>query len=154
MDFSDLMSMVLQLLSTPTPDAVAAPKPSGPPEPTEESKERYRQAQLAQQERSREQAERRHRSEAVAGEATSARPAAAKKTSQPSGGDFVNLYRSLPVAQKNMAFDVMQKMLSDVNAAAMAPPPAAPDAPPPAVPKETANQSYATCTSWYELCRP
>jgi len=58
----------------------------------------------------REQAERmeRHRAEANYGMATSARPAvpmvmgpppvpkpSAKKASQPSGGDFVNLYRSL-----------------------------------------------------------
>ena len=47
----------------------------------------------------------------------------AKKASQPSGGDFVNLYRSLPLPQKNMAFQLMTKMLSDVNAA-VAPPPA------------------------------
>ena len=148
----------------PTPEkeqsVASEPKTSGPPAPTEESKERYRQAQLAQQERLREQAERmeRHRAEANYGMATSARPAvpmvmgpppvpkpSAKKASQPSGGDFVNLYRSLrpspyhgrypelkiasskisrnwkswrwkmrlwfpmPVAQKNMAFEVMTK---------------------------------------------
>ena len=73
--------------------------------------------------------------EANYGMATSARPSlmpppepkpAAEKSSQPSGGDFVNVQ----VCLKNMAFDVMSKMLSDVNAAAAAPPPAAPEAPP------------------------
>ena len=60
----------------PTPDqeqpVPSEPKPSGPPAPTEESKERYRQAQLEQQERLREQAERleRHRAEANYGMAT------------------------------------------------------------------------------------
>ena len=91
---------------TPTPEAAAAPKPSGPPEPTQKSKERLKAAQLAQQERLKEQAGRleRHRAEANYGMATSARPSlmpppepkpAAEKSSQPSGGDFVNLYRSL-----------------------------------------------------------
>ena len=63
----------------PTPEeeqsVASEPKTSGPPAPTEESKERYRQAQLAQQERLREQAERmeRHRAEANYGMATSAK---------------------------------------------------------------------------------
>ena len=52
------------------------PKPSGPPALTEASKERYRLAQLAQEERLREQAElrERHMAEANYGMATSARP--------------------------------------------------------------------------------
>ena len=121
---------------TPTPDA-GTPTPSGKaPEPTPESQERLRLAREAQAQTILKQGL--HRAQAEAGTPTSAHPPAAKKSrGVPSGGEFVNLYRSLPVAQKNMAFDVMQKMLSDVNAAAMAPPPTAPDAPAAAVPKGT-----------------
>ena len=127
----------------PTPEeeqpVANEPKVSGPPAPTEESKERYRQAQLEQQERLREQAElrERHRAEANYGMATSASPPSpiamgpqpvpkpsAKKSSPPAAGDLVNLYRSATASQKSMAYEAMAKMLC--AGAVVAPPPAVP----------------------------
>ena len=109
------------------------PKPSGPPAPTEESKERYRQAQLAQQERLREQAEamERHRAEANyrapapmdMGPPPVPKPSA-KKASPPAANDIVNLYRSATASQKSMAYEAMVKMLG--AGAAVAPPPGVP----------------------------
>ena len=127
------------------------PKPSGQPAPTEESKERYRLAQLAQQEKWREQAElmERHRAEANYGMATSARAPVvirpppvppAKKSSPPASASSVyDLYRAASASQKAMAYEAMAKVLAPGAAAtvpkgafAMAPTPvkAMPSAPP------------------------
>ena len=124
------------------------PKVSGPPAPTEESKERYRQAQQMQQDRLREQAElmERHRAEANYGMATSARafpgaamgpqpvppkPSAVKSSPPATAGDVVLLYRSATASQKSMAYEALVKMFGAGAGAG------AGVAPSPAVPKGT-----------------
>ena len=136
----------------PTPEeeqpVANEPKVSGPPAPTEESKERYRQAQQMQQDRLREQAElmERHRAEANYGMATSARafpgaamgpqpvppkPSAVKSSPPATAGDVVLLYRSATASQKSMAYEALVKMFGAGAGAG------AGVAPSPAVPKGT-----------------